>query len=153
MDLLSRIKIKENELVHGSKKTVYELADHVNKSHNYLCRISSVSEDLNFPIEIAVPLMQFTKNYDLLKLVSWECGYAPVKLPGKLKAAKKDENEMASDYQHATASACSLLIVFINNPSLENHNRLENALKNIVEESLKIKNYAAKKISRQEELF
>lgn len=81
MDYQTRLKIEQHKLVHGKGATVYKLADHLMKSHSYVCRISSMTEDVPFPAELEVPAMKFKKNFGVLRLKAWECGFALVKLP------------------------------------------------------------------------
>jgi hypothetical protein len=149
MDFITNIKIEEHKLVHSSRsKTVYELADHLGKSHNYLCRMSSLTEDIPFPVELAVPAMKFMKNFDLLKMLNWECGFAMIKLPGKAKT-KKDENEMTAEFTDACATAMKALVTFLNETTEENYLAFDKAIQNAVQVSLAVQQYCKKKSSGQ----
>jgi hypothetical protein len=77
MDFQTRLKIKQHQLVHSGPANVYDLADKLCKSYNYICRISSLTEDVPFPSELEVPAMKIQKNYDLLQLkaLSESCKY------------------------------------------------------------------------------
>jgi hypothetical protein len=151
MDVNTRIKIKEQELIHGKGITVFDLADKLNRSYSYLCRIASPTEELPFPIEIAVPAMKLKKNYGLLELMAWECGFAIVKLP-KVAATKKDENELTAGYQKAVSEAVSAVIHFFENPSDKNYKHVTDRIQQAVSESLTVKKYCDKKASKQMEL-
>jgi hypothetical protein len=151
MDLNSRIKIKEQELIHGKGLTIFELADKLNKSYSYLCRIASPTEELPFPLEIALPAMKLKKNYGLLELMAWECGFALVKLP-KTAATKKDENELAASYQKAVSEAVSAVIHFFEESSNNNYKNVTEKIQTAVSESLTVKKYCDKKASKQLEL-
>lgn len=152
MDLLSRIKMEEHKLIHGKGKTVYDCADHVNRSYSYLCRIASPTEDQPFPIEVAVPLMKFKKDFSLLQTIAWECGFVLVKLP-KTIMPKIEESEMIQDYQSTLNQTVTSLINCVKNPSARDCEHCVHRLKETVEKSLSIKKYVEKKCSKQEELF
>ena len=148
MDFTTRIKTLENELVHGKGITVYELADKLNKSHNYLCRISSIFEELPFPLELAVPAMKLKKNYDLLKFIAQECGFAVVRFP-RVTANKKDEVDMVSGYQKLGSEAIDAVLDFFANPSGDNYIAVCDLLREVASESISIQKYVEKKYDRQ----
>lgn len=148
MDFTTRIKTLENELVHGKGITVYELADNLNKSHNYLCRISSIFEELPFPIELAVPAMKLKKNYNLLKFIAQECGFAVVKFPRPV-TKKGDEVDMVSGYQKLGSQAIDAVMTFFADPSGDNYIAACNLLREVACESISIEKYVEKKFDRQ----
>jgi hypothetical protein len=151
MDLNTRIKTKEQELVHGKGMTIFELADKLNKSYSYLCRISSPTEELPFPIELAVPAMKLKKNFDLLKTMALECGFALVKLP-KATGTKGEKTEIAADYQEALSKVVPLLLEFFTSTNEENFRKINSALEEIVAKSLGVKRYVNKIATAQLEL-
>lgn len=151
MDNYTRIKTLENQLVHGKGLTIYELADKLHKSHSYLCRISSPTEDLPFPLEIALPAMKLKKDYNLLKYMALECGFALVKIP-KISKSRKEENEMVSDYQSLAADTVKSLLEFLSHPDKNNYEKVNDKLQGIISESLAVKHYVDKKASPQLEL-
>ncbi len=155
MDINTRIKIETQKLIHGKGKgkpvTVFELAEKVNKSYSYLCRIASLNEELPTPIEVALPAMKIKKNYGLLKLMAVECGFALVKLPKPAKS-KKEEAKMTQEYQKACNAAVGALIEFLEEPTEENHRKIEEAIINATSEGLAVKKYCDKKASKQLEL-
>lgn len=152
MDRRTRIKIAVNRLFLGKGKTIFESADHVNRSYNYLYRIANLNEDVPCPIEIAIPIMKFKNNFELLEAIAWECGFVVYKIPfAKIK--KGDEQKMASDYQAATVHAVQALLKFVEEPNEARYDIVSNALKSVISESAGIKKYIDKKHSRQEELF
>lgn len=152
MDFFSRIKIEEHKLLHGKGKTVYECADHVNRSYSYLCRIASPTEDQPFPLEIAVPLMKFKKDFGVLEAIAWECGFVLVKLPRAIMP-KMDESEMIQDYQHTINETVNALISCVKTPGSKPLEKCTAHLKETVTKSLSIKKYVEKKCTGQEELF
>jgi hypothetical protein len=151
MDTATRLKIEEQKLIHGKGITVFELADKLNRSYNYLCRISSMTEELPFPVELAVPAMKIKKNYGLLKTMAWECGFALIKLPRAGKS-RKEETQMAADYQKACSNAINAVIHFFEEPTEENHAKVEKSIIEATSEGLAVKKYADKKASKQLEL-
>ncbi len=152
MDVNTRIKIEVQKLIHGGKRiSVFELAERVNKSYSYLCRIASLNEELPTPIEVVLPAMKIKKNYELLKLLAYECGFALVKLP-KANKSKKDETEIAAGYQKATTEALQAVLNFFENPSEANYQKAANSLMNATSEGIAVKKYCDKKNSKQLEL-
>lgn len=152
MDFLSKIKIAENNLIHSRGKTIYECADHVQKTHSYLCRIASLNEELPFPIEIAVPLMKFKKNFELLKAISIECGFIPVKLP-RGKTSRGDELRVINQYNQSCNLAITALMDFLENPCDENMNKVDACLIDVIQQSVAIKKLCEKKNSKQQEFL
>jgi len=158
MSFQSTFKIKQNELVHGKgrnsgkNKTVYELADHVCKTHSYLCRISSLNEDLPFPSELLIPAMKFKQNFDCLQLMAWECGFAIVPLPKKVAMCKGDDNQMAADYQKSATDAVRALLDVIGDLSPETYQRFEKKFTHMVQDTLRVKKTIDKRATNQLEL-
>ena len=152
MDLTTNIKQETNKLFLGKGITLFELANKVNKSHSYLSRIASLHEDLPTPLEVVVPAMIVKKNFNLLQMLNWHCGFAMVKLP-RTKMIKKDETELAGDYQQAASEAANNLIKFLNEPTKDNYKNCTTSLKKITEESIAVKKFVDKKASNQFELF
>lgn len=153
MDFQTRLKIKQHELVHGKGPTVYELADHLQKSHSYICRISSITEEVPFPSELLVPAMKFKKNYDLLQLLAWECGFALVKLPGKVALDKREDNLISADYQKTSSIANNALLDVMAHLDEKSLKVFDESFKAIVEKSLSIKKTIDKRATKQLELF
>lgn len=151
MDLNTRLKIKEQQLIHGKGITIFQLADQLNRSYNYLCRISSPTEELPFPIEIAIPAMKIKKNYDLLREMALECGFMLVKLPS-IRKSKKDETQMTAEYQMACSEAINAVIRFFENPTEANYQKATDGIMTATSEGLAVKKYCDKKASRQMEL-
>ena len=151
MDLNTRIKIKEQELIHGKGMTIYELADKLNKSYSYLCRISSPTEELPFPVELAVPAMKYKKNYDLLKTMALECGFALVKLP-RTTGSKGERTDIAADYQESLSKVVPLLLDFFTSQNEESFRKILKALEEIVAKSLAVEKYVCKIAKGQLEL-
>ncbi|HOV99260.1 MAG TPA: hypothetical protein PK595_06790 [Bacteroidota bacterium] len=151
MDRNSIIKLKVQELIHGKGATAYELADMVNKSYSYLCRIANPSEELPTPIEIVLPIMKFKKNYKLLEYMAWECGFTIVRLPRNAQN-RKDETEMAANYQKAVSDAMQAVIEFFEVPNQNNYGIVSERLMRAIQESITMKKYCDKKSSNQMEL-
>lgn len=148
------IKELEYELVHMPAKgvSIDDLAKHVLKSKNYLYRISSPTEDLPFPIEIAHEVQRLKKNVKLYQYLLADLGYGMFKLPGTAMS-KKDENSMAADYGSAASCAVKSLMEFIQNPTNETHKKLAEAFSELINNTVSVKKYCDKKVSKQMELF
>ena len=153
MDYQTRLKTEQHILTHGKGPTVYELADHLMKSHSYICRISSLTEDVPFPAELLVPAMKFKKNYNVLKLMAWECGFALVKLPKRVKLDKRDDHLISADYQKTSSEAVTALLNVLENLDEESYKVFEQKFKTVIEKSLSIKKTIDKRATKQLELF
>jgi len=151
MDTLTRIKTLENELIHSKGPTIYELANSLNRSHSYLCRISSTTEELPFPLEIALPAMKLKKNYNLLRFMALECGFALVKVPKPVRT-RGEETEMVSHYQTLAAETVRELLNFLANPERKGYEKVTGLLNGMVSESISVRLYIDKKASPQLEL-
>ncbi|MBU1096880.1 MAG: hypothetical protein KKB34_10400 [Bacteroidetes bacterium] len=153
MDFQTRLKIKQHQLVHSGPANVYDLADQLCKSYNYICRISSLTEDVPFPSELEVPAMKIQKNYDLLQLKAWECGFALVKLPGRIAMDKSEDHKLSADYQKTASEAVNALLNVLDNLTTETYKTFECTFQMIVERSLSVKKTIDKKATQQLDLF
>ena len=142
------------ELIHVPTKSVSidDLAKHVLKSKNYLYRISSPTEDLPFPIEIAHEAQRLKKNVKLYQYLLNDLGFGIFKLPGTAMN-KKDENSMASEYGTAASYAVKSLMDFIQYPTKQTHERLQEAFSQLINNTVSVQKYCDKKIQKQMELF
>lgn len=150
------IKELQYELIHTPAKgvSVDDLAKHCLKSKNYLYRISSPTEDLPFPLEIAHEAQRLKKNVKLYQYLVNDLGYALYKLPAGTQISKKDENSMAAEYGNAASCAYSSLTELLQNPtSKELYKRFNDAITKIINQSVSVKKYCDKKVQKQMELF
>lgn len=152
MDFTTDLKIEHNKLIHNGRLKPYELADLVARSHNYLCRISSLTEDVPFPSDLEDRIMDLQRYYGPLELKARRHGFALVKLP-RVKMSKGEENELANEYQHASADAVKNLIEFIKHPDPKSYKALINSMDSVIEKSIGLSKWAAKKASKQLEMF
>ena len=151
---LDRIKELEYELIHTPAKGVNidKLAEHLLKSKNYLYRISSPTEELPFPLEIAHEAQKLKRNVKLYQYLLLDLGYGIYKLPGTAMS-KKDENSMAADYGTAASCAVKSLMEFIQTPTETTHKKLAESFEKLINETVSVKKYCDKKASKQMELF
>lgn len=142
------------ELIHVPTRNVSidDLAKHIMKSKNYLYRISSPTEDLPFPIEIAHEAQRLKKNVKLYQYLLADLGYGMFKLPGTAMC-KKDENSMAADYGSAASCAVKSLMEFIQTPTNATHKKLQEAFSELINNTVSVQKYCDKKVSKQMELF
>jgi hypothetical protein len=152
MDFATDLKIAHHNLIHGGRLNVYQLADAVGRSHSYLCRISSPTEDVPFPSDLEDMIMDLQKNYEPLHLKNARHGFASYKIPNA-KMSKGDENELVSNYHKAAASAFNDLSDFVKQPDQKQLKKLLESLNTIIAESVGVSKWAAKKASKQMEMF
>jgi len=152
MDFASDLKIQHHALIHGGRLNVYQLADAVGRSHSYLCRISSPTEDVPFPSDLEDMIMDLQKNYEPLHLKAARHGFVLVKIPNT-KMSKGDENELVTDYHNAAAKAFNDLSDFVKEPDQKQLKKLLESLNLIIGKSAGISKWAKKKASKQLEIF
>lgn len=157
MDQITRVKQETNLLIYGKSKsklgnTLYEIADHVGKTSSYLSRIASLSEEVPFPIDLALKIMQLKKDTRFMSFLASEMDGVFVKLP-KFKQSKQEESEMTINYQKAATEATSAFLDFIFNPNEAKLKECEEKLNKIIELSVNAKIYIKKKASNQLELL
>jgi hypothetical protein len=97
------------ETVRKHRGGVEELADFLGKSASYLYRVSNpFDEGAPLPLKYAIPLMEHTKDYSLLKHIALRCGFLCVKIP-RVRSAKETEIGL---YQKCQVEATQSVIAF-----------------------------------------
>jgi hypothetical protein len=77
--------------VHGSKKSVEQIADEMGISTSYLYRACLDGESgCRFPLELLLPLMQATRDYQILDLLNARTGRVTTNLKRVSKLKKRD---------------------------------------------------------------
>jgi len=155
-DFLTALKLAQYELIHSRGRgpkdiTIFNLSAKLTRSYSYLCRISSLTEDLPFPSELEVPAMKIKNNFDILRLKAIECGFVLCKMP-RTKTKKGDENIIISEYQVNYSETINALYKFFQEPTSDNFNHTIQLLNNILSETCEIKRWVEKKHSNQIEL-
>ncbi|MEW6652560.1 MAG: phage regulatory CII family protein [Bacteroidota bacterium] len=135
-----------------NKKTVPQLADEVGRSDNSLYRYGIEGESgSEMPVSLLVPIMKATNNYSILKYIAALCGYILVKIP-KMKASKKEELEMLSDYQAATTNSLKCYSDFLKHADQNTYEALNKSLLEVMEHCSAGAKYAEKKLGGQLEM-
>jgi hypothetical protein len=150
MDHSTALKIAHYKLIHGGPLSIEELADAVCRSQNYLYRLANLAENIPFPSNLEDKFMELQNNYEPLKIKASRLGFAMIKLP-KIKMARGDENEMVASYSAATSEAVNNFTKFLKNPG-EVYPKLRDSLDKVINESVAVKKFADKKISKQIDL-
>jgi hypothetical protein len=156
-DFQTAIKIAQYDLIHsrvkgGKDVTIFDLSNRLARSYSYLCRISSLTEEVPFPSELEVPIMKIKNNFNLLKIKAMECGFILCKIP-KTVIKKGDENLLISEYQLCSIETIKSLLNFFQEPTEENYSRASESLSQILSETYGIKNIVDKRYSNQLEIF
>jgi hypothetical protein len=95
------------ETVRKHRGGVEELADFLGKSASYLYRVSNpFDEGAPLPLKYAIPLMEHTKDYSLLKHIATRLGFLCIRLP-RIKKAREEEIAL---YQRRQSAAISALL-------------------------------------------
>lgn len=147
------LKSELYKTVHRNKKSIQQIADETGISANYLYRAGLPLENsgVKFPIEYLIPLMKSTGDYSILNHLSKVCGFLLVKMP-RYKNTKVDDIEIVDQYQNATVSALKKLKDFLNEPTAENYQAVDNALQDVMSKSVTAQKYCDKKLVGQIEL-
>lgn len=103
--------------VHGSKKSVEELADKMGISASYLYRACLDGESgCRFPLDLLIPLMQATGDYSVLDHLNARSERITVSLPRVRKMKRKDP-EVVNTIQANFNDAFALFYKFWSDPS------------------------------------
>jgi hypothetical protein len=153
MHFMSDIKIAVHKLIFGKgggkrQFDIYELAEHVNRSYNYLTKIADPTKDHPTPVELLVPIMKLKHNFRPLEMMCWECGGVFVRLP-KPAMSKGDELDMAAGYSVLASEVSALVTKAFKNPTNENLTECLAKLKTMTSESVSVHKYVEKKASKQ----
>jgi hypothetical protein len=77
--------------VHGSKKSVEQIADEIGVSPSYLYRACLEGESgCRFPLDLLIPLMNATGDYSLLEHLNARCERITVSMPRVARLKAKD---------------------------------------------------------------
>lgn len=115
---MNTIKTLLYKAIHRSKKSAAQVADEIGISYSYLCRAGLPTDEngCRFPVELMVPLMKVTGNYDLLKHIAGLSGYLTVKIPRAFND-KKNEVSAVNNYNQVCADAANKMMDFFMSPS------------------------------------
>jgi hypothetical protein len=110
------LKTQLSLTIHGSKKSVEQIADECGRSASYIYRVCLEGESgLKFPLELLVPLMHATGDYRILDRLNCLCDRVTVSRPrvGKLK---RKEQSTADEIQANFHAAFNLFFRFWQDP-------------------------------------
>ncbi len=97
------------ETIRKYKGSISELADKLGIKVPTLYRLANpFDEDAKINSKHLIPLMEETRNYEILKHIASRCGFIVVKLP-KIRSKKEEE---ISEYQERQAVAIKAVIEF-----------------------------------------
>ncbi len=93
--------------IHSGRYPISRLAEELDMAESYLYRVAlPESEDLNdrraqsgvrFPLKKLVPLTRFTRDFQILDVVEFQCGRVAVPIPTETEQQPKDMYEKALD--------------------------------------------------------
>lgn len=126
------------ETVHRAPEPVPVLADKLGISANYLYKMGIPHENgADFKLKHAVPLMQETKNYKILKKMNQLCGFLPpVKVP-RVARNKTEDAALVAEYQQVCHQAVNALIDYLEDPrDPETRDRVIESLQEVASHSI-----------------
>lgn len=101
--------------VHGSSKSVPEIADQIGVSASYLYRMCLEGESgCKMPLELLLPLMEATGDYSILDHLNARCGRVTASMPRVAKLKLKDPHVITEIQQHFNATMAEVLKFFAN---------------------------------------
>ena len=100
--------------VHGSSKSVEEIADALGVSASYIYRSCLEGDSgCRFPVEMLIPLMEATGNYAALDHINARCGRITTSLPRVAKLKLRDPqvvNQIQAHFNAAMGDVLKFLI-------------------------------------------
>lgn len=126
------------ETIHRAREPVPVLADKLGISANYLYKMGIPHENgADFKLKHAVPLMQETKNYKLLKKINQLCGFLPpVKVP-RVARNKTEDAALVAEYQQVCHQAVNALMAYLEDPqNQEKCDQVIDALQDVASHSI-----------------
>jgi hypothetical protein len=153
MHIISDMKIAVHKLIFGKAKgkrqyDIYDLADHVHRSYNYLTKIADINKEHPTPVEYLVPIMKLKNNFYPLELMCWECGGVFVRLP-KPAMKRGDELDVAAGYSVLANEVSASVTKTFKSPTKDNLTECLAKLKEMTSESVSVHRYVEKKASKQ----
>jgi len=141
--------------LHRSAKELTEIADDCGLSANSLYRYSSQEDSTSFadlPLRRLLPIMNSTNNDTILDFLEMKRGRIAFRIP-RVACTKLNDSEMVEHYQNVTIDAVKTLRQFLSNPTKKNYKYIEDALREVMQESASINKYVAKKACGQGDFF
>jgi len=141
--------------VHRSKKNINEIAEDLSLSDNQLYRYCYNEEDsshADLPLRRLLPLIKTTGNFAILDYLENRLGRVAIKIPS-LSASRFDEDEMMEKYHGQTIEAVQALRAFFKNPTGKTYRIVDEHLRAVIKETVKVNKYANKKMKGQFELW
>jgi hypothetical protein len=114
--------------VHGSKKSVEQLADECGISASYLYRACLDGESgCRFPLDLAIPLMQASGDFQVLDHLNMRCGRITVNLARVARLKRKDPAAM-NEIQRSFNAVMAQVLEFFETPDPTRIPEIEDAL-------------------------
>ncbi|MCL4797668.1 MAG: hypothetical protein KJZ84_24100 [Bryobacteraceae bacterium] len=102
--------------VHGSEKTVEQLADSMGISASYLYRACLEGESgCRFPLDLLLPLIQATGDHRILDHLNARCGRVTTSLP-RVGRLKKKDPQVVNEIQKNFNAVMAKVLEFFSDP-------------------------------------
>lgn len=105
---MKNLDVIVSETIRKYKGTMEELADKLGVKASTLYRLANPYDEATINSKHLIPLMEVTKNYEILKHIALRCGYVCVKLP----RVKSKRTEEIAEYQKRQALAIKAIVEF-----------------------------------------
>ncbi len=114
--------------IHGSKKSVEQIADECGITANYLYRSCLEGESgCRFPLDLLLPLMQATGDYQVLDHINRRTGRVTASAP-RVRALKKKDANTVNEIQRNFNEAFSQFLKFWSTGDISMKRELVNTL-------------------------
>lgn len=101
--------------VHGSSKSVEELADALGVSASYIYKSCLDGQSgSRFPLDLLIPLMEATGDYSVLDHLNARCGRVTASVPRVAKLKLRDPHVITEVQRHFNATMAEVLEFFSN---------------------------------------
>ena len=135
-------------------KSINDIAEECGLSSSSLyryCADEETSSHAELPLRNLIPILNSTNNDCILDYLDARRGRIAFKIP-KADLPKLEEGELIDDYQHATIDAVSALRKFLSKPDAKNFEKVDAALRDVMQTTASVNHYCTKKSSGQFEM-
>lgn len=155
MPLPKTLKEAIYQTIHRNpKKTINDIAEECALSSSSLyryCADEETSSHADLPLRNLIPILNSTNNDCILDYLDARRGRVAFNIP-KVDLPKFGESELIDDYQQKTIDAVSALRKFLSKPDTKNFERVESALRDVMQTAASVNHYCDKKVTGQFEM-
>lgn len=147
------IELALYNVVHKGRYSPKQLADRVGKSHNYVQRMSSLTDSgCDAPLRTSIAMAKHQGDLGLAKAIALEFGGLFVRIP-RSAINKKEGRDIVMDYQDVSNKAVRAVMNWLDNPTPDTTEAAKDAMDEMMRESAGIKKKIERENPNQIDLF